>query len=63
MNLPYTMRLLCLCWASFFMVHMALAMAARLGSGTAMRVAEHMKPRSASRLLFALRISDRKSVV
>ena len=54
MNLPYTLRLLCLCGATFFMVHMALAMAARLGAGTAVRVAEHMKPRSAARLLFAL---------
>ncbi len=57
MNLPYTMRLVCLCGATFFMVHMALAMVARLGGGTAVRVAEHMKPRSAARLLFALRIS------
>jgi hypothetical protein len=57
MNLPYTMRLLCLCWASFFMVHMALAMAARLSAGTAVRVAEHMKPSSAARLLFAIRIA------
>jgi hypothetical protein len=57
MNLPYTLRLLCLCWASFFMVHMALAVVARLGSGTAVRVAEHMKPRSGARLLFLLRVS------
>jgi Zn-dependent protease with chaperone function len=57
MNLPYTVRLLCLCGASFFMVHTALAMAARLSAGTATRVAEHMKPRSAARLLFAIRIS------
>ena len=57
MNLPYTMRLLCLCWASFFMVHMALAIVARAGGGTAIRVAGHMKPRSAARLLLAFRIS------
>jgi len=57
MNLPYTMRLLCLCCASFFMVHMALAILARLSAGTAIRVAEHMKPRAAARLLFAVRIS------
>ena len=57
MNLPYTMRLLCLCWASFFMVHMVLALVARFGAGTAVRVAEHMKPRSAARLLFILRTS------
>lgn len=57
MNLPYTMRLLCLCWASFFMVHLALALVARFSAGTAVRVAEHMKPRAAARLLFILRTS------
>jgi beta-lactamase regulating signal transducer with metallopeptidase domain len=57
MNLPYTMRLLCLCWATFFMVHMVLALVARFSAGTAVRVAEHMKPRSAARLLFVLRTS------
>jgi len=56
MNLPYTLRLLCLCCASFFLVHIALAMAARLGAGTAVRIAEHMKPSSAARFLFALRM-------
>ena len=55
MNLPYTMRLLCLCGASFFMIHMALALAARLSAGTAVRWAEHMKPSSAARFLFVLR--------
>jgi len=57
MNLPYTMRLLCLCCASFFLIHMALALAARLCAGTAVRVAEHMKPRSAAGLLFTLRLA------
>ncbi len=57
MNLPYITRLLCLCCASFFLIHVALALAARLGAGTAVRVAEHLKPRSAARFLFALRIS------
>jgi beta-lactamase regulating signal transducer with metallopeptidase domain len=57
MNLPYTMRLLCLCWASFFMLHLALALMVRMAAGTAVRVAEHMKPRSAARLLFLLRTS------
>ena len=27
MSLPYTLRLLCLCCASFFMIHLALAVA------------------------------------
>ncbi len=57
MNLTYTMRLLCLCCASFFMIHLALALAARLGAGTAVRMAEHMKPSSAARFLFALRMA------
>ena len=57
MNLPYTMRLICLCCATFFMLHMALAILARLSAGTAIRVAEHLKPRSAARLLFAIRVS------
>jgi len=56
MNLPYTVKLLCLCGASFFLIHMALAAAARLSAGTALRLAEHMKPHAAARLLFALRI-------
>lgn len=57
MSLPYTMRLLCLCWASFFMLHMALVIAARLSAGTAVRVAEHMKPSSAARMLFGIRVA------
>ena len=57
MNLPYTMRLLCLCCASFFVIHLALALVARLGAGTAVRIAEHLKPSSAARLLFFLRMS------
>jgi Zn-dependent protease with chaperone function len=57
MNLPYTVRLLCLCGASFFLIHMALALAVRLTAGSAVRLAEHMKPRSAARLLFAFRLA------
>ena len=56
MNLPYTVRLLCLCGAAFFLIHMALALAARLSAATAVRVAEHMKPRAAARFLFVLRL-------
>lgn len=57
MNLTYGMRLICLCGASFFMIHLALAMAARVSAGTALRVAEHMKPSSAARFLFSLRMA------
>jgi len=56
MNLPYSLRLVCLCCASFFLIHMALALAARLSAGTAVRLAEHMKPQAGARLLFALRL-------
>ncbi len=56
MSLPYTWRLLCLCCASFFVLHVALASAARLSAGTAVRMAERMKPSSAARFLFVLRI-------
>jgi Zn-dependent protease with chaperone function len=57
MSLPYTIRLLCLCCASFFMIHLALAVAMRLSAGTAVRIAEHLKPSSAARLLFVLRMA------
>ena len=56
MSLPYGLRLLCLCCASFFMIHLALAVAARLSAGTAVRMAERLKPSSAARLLFAVRM-------
>jgi len=57
LSLSYTWRLLCLCCASFFVLHLALAVAMRLSAGTAMRMAARMKPSSAARLLFALRIT------
>ncbi len=50
------MRLLCLCCASFFMIHLALALVTRVGAGPAVRAAGHMKPRTAARFLFALRM-------
>jgi beta-lactamase regulating signal transducer with metallopeptidase domain len=56
MSLPYTLRLLCLCGASFFMIHLALAVATRLSAGTAVRIAERLKSSSAARLLFAVRM-------
>ena len=57
MSLTYTWRLLCLCCALFFVLHLALAVATRLCAGTAVRMAARMKPSSAARLLFFLRIS------
>jgi len=57
LSLPYTWRLVCLCCASFFVLHLAMAVATRLSAGTAMRMAARMKPSSAARFLFFLRIS------
>lgn len=56
MNLPYSLRLLCLCLASFFLVHAALGFAAWLASPAAIRLAETMRPRMAARFLFFLRV-------
>ena len=56
MSLHYTIRLLCLCFAAFFVVHVVLALAARLSAGPSLRIAEHLKPRSAARLLFTIRL-------
>lgn len=57
MSLSYTWRLLCLCCASFFVLHLAMAAATRLSAGTALRMAARMKASSAARFLFFLRIA------
>lgn len=57
MILPYYLRLLCLCLATFFVAHALVWAIVRSVSGVALRVAETMKPRASSRLLFALRIA------
>jgi Zn-dependent protease with chaperone function len=51
------MRLLCLCCATFFVVHAVSWLVVRALSSTAVRVGETMKPRVSSRLLFSLRIA------
>jgi Zn-dependent protease with chaperone function len=56
MILPYTLRLVCLCLASFFAVHAALALAARCLAPAALRLAERLRAQSAARLLLALRL-------
>jgi Zn-dependent protease with chaperone function len=56
MNLPYSLRLLCLCLASFFLMHAVLGLTAWLVAPTAIRLAETMKPRAAARFLFFLRV-------
>jgi Zn-dependent protease with chaperone function len=57
MTLPYTIRLLCLCFATFFVVHGAVWLVVRAVTPTALRIAETMRPRMACRFLFALRIA------
>jgi Zn-dependent protease with chaperone function len=55
--LPYYLRLLCLCFATFFVVHAVSWLAVRLVAGAAARLAESMRPRLAAQLLFGLRMS------
>ena len=56
MILPYALRLVCLCLASFFLVHAVLAAAARCLAPAALRFAERLRAHSAARLLLALRL-------
>jgi Zn-dependent protease with chaperone function len=56
MILPYTLRLLCLCFASFFLIHAALGLAIWASAPGAVRVGESMRPRSGARFLLALRL-------
>jgi len=57
MILPYYLRLLCLCFATFFVVHALSWLVVRSVAGAAVRLAEGMRPRLSSRLLFALRMA------
>ena len=57
MSLPYYMRLLCLCFATFFVVHALSWLVVRSVSATAVRVAETMRPRFSARVLFGLRMA------
>jgi Zn-dependent protease with chaperone function len=52
----YTVRLLCLCLASFFLVNGVVGFLTALASRALIRTAESMRPRSAVRLLFAIRV-------
>ena len=57
MILPYSMRLLCLCFATFFVVHALSWLVVRSFSSAAVRIAETMRPRMSSRFLFGLRMA------
>jgi hypothetical protein len=56
MSLPYIFKLLCLCLASFFLVHLALALLIGLVTPAALRTAAGMKAAAAPRFLFGLRM-------
>lgn len=56
MALPYLLRLLCLCFATFFIVHAASAILVWIGAPAALRVAEHSKPGFAAKFLFLFRM-------
>jgi Zn-dependent protease with chaperone function len=56
MSAPYVIRLLCLCLASFFLVSGIAGLIAASASRAAVRMAETMRPRSAARFLFLVRL-------
>jgi Zn-dependent protease with chaperone function len=56
MNLSYLFRLLCICSASFFLIHTAVAMMVWAGAPAAIRRCESIRPRRAALLLFTLRL-------
>jgi BlaR1 peptidase M56 len=56
MIVAYTLRLLCLCLAAFFIVNAAAGLAVRLVSRAVIRMAERMRPRPAAHFLFGVRV-------
>lgn len=56
MNISYALRLFCICSATFFLVNSLLSFAAKFSSGAAIRIAERMRPRSASHFLLGVRL-------
>jgi beta-lactamase regulating signal transducer with metallopeptidase domain len=56
MNLQYSLRLLCICFASLFLVHATLALGVNVAAPGAIRMASRMRPRFASGFLFWLRM-------
>jgi len=55
-SLPYPLRLLCLCLASFFLVHLALGLLVSLLCPLAVRLAKRLPAGLAARLLLGLRL-------
>ena len=56
MNVSYPLRLFCICSATFFLVNALVSFAAGIASRAAIRIAETMRPRSASHFLLGLRL-------
>ncbi len=56
MTLPYLLKLLLLCLASFFLIHLVLGLVIMLATPLAMRIAARMRPSAAARLLLTLRL-------
>jgi beta-lactamase regulating signal transducer with metallopeptidase domain len=56
MTFPYALRLLCLCFSSFFVLNAVFALAVGLFSKFAVRFAESVAPRAAARFLLLIRL-------
>ena len=56
MILPYMIRLVCLCFASFFWIYEALTVTSWIFAPSTIHLAYAMKPRFAARLLFGVRL-------
>jgi hypothetical protein len=56
MILPYLLRLLCLCFASFFVLNLAASLLVCIASKSVLRFAESSTSRGAARFLLALRL-------
>ena len=56
MTLPYLFKLLCLCMASFFLLHLALALLVGCLTPASLRLSARIRPVVAARLLFSLRM-------
>lgn len=56
MTLPYIAKLVCLSLASFFLIHLALALLVSLATPAALRIAARNQPAWAARFLFSIRM-------
>jgi Zn-dependent protease with chaperone function len=55
-TLSYSVRLLCICFAAFFLIHALLVLSVEIAARRAIGFARGMSPRLASRFLFAVRM-------